>query len=95
MNILKDKKIVITGGAGFIGSNLCEFFLSNDNKVICLDNLSTGKRSNIQHLENNSNFQFVLGVLEMKLSVIKCVKMQILFFMKLLLVRCHVQSKTQ
>ncbi len=61
MNILKDKKIVITGGAGFIGSNLCEFFLSNDNKVICLDNLSTGKRSNIQHLENNSNFQFVLG----------------------------------
>lgn len=61
MNILKDKKIVITGGAGFIGSNLCEFFLSNDNKVICLDNLSTGKRSNIQHLENNNNFQFVLG----------------------------------
>ena len=39
---LKNKKILVTGGAGFIGSNLIEHFLKNGNEVICLDNLSTG-----------------------------------------------------
>ena len=40
---LSNKKILITGGAGFIGSNLCEVLLEKGNTVICLDNLSTGK----------------------------------------------------
>ena len=40
--------ILITGGAGFIGSNLCEYFLRSGNTVICLDNFSTGYRKNIQ-----------------------------------------------
>lgn len=54
------KKILITGGAGFLGSNLCEKLLNQGNKIICLDNLYTGKEKNIHHLLNNPNFEFIV-----------------------------------
>lgn len=54
------KKILITGGAGFLGSNLCEKLLNQGNKIICLDNLYTGKGKNIHHLLNNPNFEFII-----------------------------------
>lgn len=54
-------KILITGGAGFIGSNLCEYFLEAGHKIVCLDNLSTGHRKNISFLESNANFTFMEG----------------------------------
>ena len=54
-------KIVITGGAGFIGSNLCEYFVNKGDEVVCLDNLSTGFRRNIELLESKDNFTFVEG----------------------------------
>ena len=46
MNVssLKKYKILVTGGAGFIGSNLCEFLLNSGSKVVCFDNFSTGKK---------------------------------------------------
>lgn len=53
--------ILVTGGAGFIGSNLCEWLINNGNKVSCLDNLSTGKRSNIEHLTKMKEFTFIEG----------------------------------
>ena len=53
------KRILITGGAGFIGSHLCDTLLADGHQVVAIDNLSTGKLSNIQHLLSNSNFQFV------------------------------------
>ena len=49
-------KYLVTGGAGFIGSNLCRRLLSNGDKVLCLDDLSTGKYHNIEELISNSNF---------------------------------------
>ncbi|MDP2943236.1 MAG: SDR family oxidoreductase [Candidatus Omnitrophota bacterium] len=52
-------KILLTGGAGFIGSHLCDFLIAKGNKVICLDNFITGKMENITHLENNPNFRFI------------------------------------
>ena len=58
---LKNSKILITGGAGFIGSNLVEYFLKNGNEVICLDNLSTGHKKNIVEFFDNPNFQFTEG----------------------------------
>ena len=53
------KIILITGGAGFIGSNLCEKLLNENNKIICVDNLFTGSIKNIEHLLNNPNFEFI------------------------------------
>lgn len=61
MEILQHKRVVVTGGAGFIGSNLCDYLVAHHNHVICLDNLSTGKKSNIAHLIPNEHFEFVLG----------------------------------
>ena len=58
---LSEKKILVTGGAGFIGSNLCEVLLEKNNKVVCLDNFATGKRENLTHLLNNSNFTLIEG----------------------------------
>jgi dTDP-glucose 4,6-dehydratase len=52
--------VVITGGAGFVGSHLCEKFLKLGHTVCCLDNLVTGKRESVRHLEADRNFQFVL-----------------------------------
>ncbi len=52
-------KIVITGGAGFLGSHLCDLLLENDHHVTCIDNLITGSVNNIAHLINNSNFKFI------------------------------------
>ncbi|WP_395074259.1 SDR family oxidoreductase [Flavobacterium sp.] len=54
-------KILITGGAGFIGSNLCEYFLSKNHQIICLDNFSTGHYHNIEHLISNPNFKLIEG----------------------------------
>lgn len=53
--------ILITGGAGFIGSNLCEYFLSKNYRVVCLDNFSTGHRHNLQDFINNDNFSLIEG----------------------------------
>ncbi|QXP52452.1 MULTISPECIES: SDR family oxidoreductase [Cellulophaga] len=61
LNLDSNFHILVTGGAGFIGSNICESLLSNGNKVTCLDNFSTGKRENIQLLLLNSNFTLVEG----------------------------------
>lgn len=55
-------KILITGGAGFIGSNLCDYFINNGHEVVCLDNFSTGHMCNIQHLLfSTSKFQLIEG----------------------------------
>ena len=53
------KRILITGGAGFIGSHLCERLLNEGNNVICLDNYFTGSKQNISHLTGNPNFKIV------------------------------------
>lgn len=57
----KKVKILVTGGAGFIGSNLCEYFLSKGDKVVCLDNFSTGYRKNILPFLENPNFELIEG----------------------------------
>ena len=52
-------KILVTGGAGFLGSHLCEKLLANGHEVVALDNLVTGSKSNIAHLSSNSKFEFI------------------------------------
>lgn len=53
------KRILVTGGAGFIGSHLCEKLLKNNNEVICADNFYTGRRSNVAHLLSNPAFEIL------------------------------------
>lgn len=55
------KKVLVTGGAGFIGSNLCEDLLNYENNVVCLDNFSTGHKHNIEELLINKSFQLIEG----------------------------------
>ncbi len=52
-------RIVITGGAGFIGSHLCDYLIEKGHEVICIDNLLTGKEDNIVHLIGNGKFRFI------------------------------------
>ena len=62
MNIeLSNKTILVTGGAGFIGSNLCEALLEKGNKVVCLDNFATGKRENLEQFLKDTNFTLIEG----------------------------------
>ena len=58
---ISNKKILVTGGAGFIGANLCEALLQMNNTVVCLDNFATGKRENIAPLLANKNFSLQHG----------------------------------
>ena len=58
---LRGCKILVTGGAGFIGSNLCERFLEFGSEVVCLDNFITGRRENISHLLGNERFTLIEG----------------------------------
>ncbi len=58
---INGKKILITGGAGFIGSNLCEELLNLGAKITCLDNFSTGKKENLDAIKNNPDFILIEG----------------------------------
>ena len=58
---LSEKKILVTGGAGFIGSNLIEVLLEKRNRIVCLDNFATGKRENLTAFLNNTNFTLIEG----------------------------------
>ena len=55
----KQKRILVTGGAGFLGSHLCESLLIKGHYVICVDNFFTGQKSNINHLTNNEYFELI------------------------------------
>jgi UDP-glucuronate decarboxylase len=55
----RKKRIAITGGAGFLGSHLCDKLIQEENDVICIDNLFTGRKDNIRHLMDNPYFEFI------------------------------------
>lgn len=61
INYIRNKKVLVTGGAGFIGSNLCDALLALENEVVCLDNFATGKPQNIQHLLTHPHFKLIVG----------------------------------
>ena len=58
---LKGEKILVTGGAGFIGSHLCDRFIMEGAEVVCLDDLSTGFVRNIEQLMDHERFTFIEG----------------------------------
>lgn len=70
-NKITNKRILVTGGAGFIGSNLCEDLLQYNNEVICLDNFATGHYKNIQPFLSNKAFKLIEGDIR---DINKCLK---------------------
>ena len=55
----EDKRVLVTGGAGFLGSWMCDVLIAQNAKVICLDNLASGREQNIENLKENENFSFL------------------------------------
>ena len=70
---MEGMKILVTGGAGFIGSNLCEYFLNKGHIVVCLDNFSTGYRHNLSTFINHKNFTLLEGDIRIMSDCIKAV----------------------
>jgi dTDP-glucose 4,6-dehydratase len=62
-------RVLVTGGAGFVGSHLCDLLVGRGDTVVCLDDLSTGRRVNVHHLEACSNFEFVEATVLDKIDV--------------------------
>jgi UDP-N-acetylglucosamine 4-epimerase len=60
-NMITNKRVLVTGGAGFIGSNIIEKLLKQNNKIVCLDNFSTGKIENIEQFIHNDDFTLIEG----------------------------------
>lgn len=58
-NVLNSKQVLVTGGAGFLGSHLCEELLAAGNDVVCLDNFYTGTKANIVHMMSNPRFELL------------------------------------
>jgi UDP-glucuronate decarboxylase len=56
----REKRIIVTGGAGFVGSHLCDRLVAQGHHILCVDNLETGRTANIEHLANNPRFEFRL-----------------------------------
>ncbi|HEX3598479.1 MAG TPA: UDP-glucuronic acid decarboxylase family protein [Polyangiaceae bacterium] len=56
---MRRKRVLVTGGAGFLGSHLCDELIAAGNEVVCMDNLFTGSRENVDHLLDEHNFEFV------------------------------------
>src|SRR3989344_4594363 len=65
----KPDAVLVAGGAGFIGSHLCDYLIGRGEKVVCIDSLITGDRKNISHLLNNSRFSFLKKDVSKKFSV--------------------------
>ena len=59
MKNMDGKRVLVTGGAGFLGSHLCERLLNNGHEVLCVDNFYTGRKTNIAHLLKNPNFELL------------------------------------
>lgn len=66
------QSVLVTGGAGFIGSHLCDLLIDKGYKVICADNLLTGSKKNIEHLLDNPNFEFIEADVTSKFQVPDC-----------------------
>ena len=74
----EDSIFLVTGGAGFIGSNLCEAILKLGYKVRCLDDLSTGKQENVDFLKDRPGYEFLRGDIK---DLETCIKMCLLYFL--------------
>lgn len=66
------EKVIVTGGAGFVGSHLCESLVRDDHYVVCVDNLGSGRRSNIEHLLSNDYFDFINVDIRDKIDLPAC-----------------------
>lgn len=80
MNSINPSKVLVTGGAGFIGSNLCDALILQGHQVVCLDNFATGKRENIEHLLGNPLFELIEGdIRDVSTCALACKGIEVVF----------------
>ena len=65
----RKKTVLITGGAGFLGSHLCDWFVQKSFRVLCVDNLITGNLNNIKHLKKDKNLNFIKHDISKKIKI--------------------------
>jgi UDP-glucuronate decarboxylase len=78
---MSSKNILVSGGAGFLGSHLCDRLLADGHRVICLDNFYTGSRENVAHLAGDDRFQLLAGDVNQLPSVLDCAPLDQIFHM--------------
>ena len=68
------KRVLVTGGAGFLGSHLCERLLADGNDVLCVDNFFTGTKDNIAHLVGNPHFELMRHDINAQCGIDRCLR---------------------
>ena len=86
---MSKKRVLVTGGAGFIGSHLCDYYLGRGHRVFCVDNLLTGSLDNIHHLSGHPKFELIEHDIAKPVEIIGRIDCVLHFYVFISKIICH------